>query len=75
MIAALIVQHGWDLDSFHQCMNSSETQKILQEDIALGQKLNIGGTPSLFLDSRRVKYWAYPEVLRSLVRKAIQNKN
>lgn len=72
MIDALVTKRGWNLDTFKNCLESEATAKTVQEDIALAEKLNIGGTPTVFVGNRRVKYWAYPEVLRGIVRQALR---
>jgi len=48
-----------DMDKFKADMNSEQTKKIVQKDIALGRKNGIQGTPGFFVNGVAVK-GAYP---------------
>ena len=42
-----------DLERLKRCIASKETEKKLQDDIALAWRLGIEGTPLVFVDDRR----------------------
>ena len=71
-IQALVEKRGWDWNVFQSCIDSPETKKILDEDIALARKINIGGTPSIFINARRVKHWTFTEILQTIVREELK---
>lgn len=51
------------------CMNSAATKARLLEDIELAQKVQVSGTPSVFLNGRRVEGWTNKELLEALIKK------
>lgn len=63
---------GWDRTAFQQCIDSEETEQELASEIATGQALRISGTPSFFLNGRRVGRWTNKKFLHALVRKEIE---
>lgn len=59
-------------DDFATCLGSAEVDRKLKEDIETARKIYITGTPSIFLNSRYLRFWRSPELLRLLVRKEIE---
>ena len=47
-------QVGLDPESFLKQMQEPVVRQIVQDDIALGRKLGVDGTPTMFLDGRRI---------------------
>src|SRR5262249_18285233 len=45
---------GLDMAKFEQDLNSPEVQKQIEEDMKLAQQVDVSGTPSLFLNGKRV---------------------
>ena len=45
---------GLNLDDFVEAMNGSAVRTIVHNDLALGRQLGVTGTPSMFLNGRRV---------------------
>jgi protein-disulfide isomerase len=45
---------GMDADKFDQCVRSSRFQKEVSESLQLGQSLGVGGTPTLFVNGRKI---------------------
>ncbi|MCX6772921.1 MAG: thioredoxin domain-containing protein [Candidatus Micrarchaeota archaeon] len=47
-------QAGLDMQQFSACLSSPETAKIVNDDMAAGEKLGIGGTPVFFIGQSSV---------------------
>jgi protein-disulfide isomerase len=45
---------GLDMKKFDADMNSPATEKAVQEDLALGRSVDVQGTPTLFVNGKRV---------------------
>jgi len=45
---------GLDMKKFEADMNSPETEKILQDDLATARATDVSGTPSFFINGKRV---------------------
>jgi protein-disulfide isomerase len=43
---------GLDLDRFQKDLDSPETKKTVDQDVALAEQLNIRGTPGFFINGR-----------------------
>jgi protein-disulfide isomerase len=46
---------GLDLQQFEKDFNSEEVDKLVQEDLAEAKKAKVTGTPTLFLNGKRVQ--------------------
>jgi protein-disulfide isomerase len=59
---------GLDLKAFNSCLDSGRGLKVVQEDIEAGIKAGIRGTPTLFVNGRRLggvpKPWMLNEILQ-----------
>lgn len=64
-------KYGWNRNEFQQCIDSPETERELSAEIAAGQRVRLKGTPSLFLDGRRIKDWRNKKFLQMLIGKEI----
>lgn len=72
LLLALAKKRGWDENEFRQCMEDPATLKTVQEMVDAGQKLFISGTPTVFINNRKVKYWSDPEVFRAVLEEEIR---
>ena len=45
---------GLNMDRFNQDRQSASSRQLIQEDIQNGRKIGVRGTPSLFLNGKRV---------------------
>lgn len=61
---------GLDIPRWESDRRSRETQTRVKEDIALGHQLGINGTPTIFLDGRRVPPTSFP-ILEVLIKQEI----
>ena len=57
---------GLDMDTFKKDMNSPETKQKLARDLASAQQADVSGTPTLFINGRRVKNRG-PDVIQKMV--------
>lgn len=55
-----------DMDKFKKDMNSPETKHKLARDLASARQADVSGTPTLFINGRRVKSRG-PDVIQQMV--------
>lgn len=58
-------------EEFTWCINSSETERQLQDEIEMARKAYITATPTIFVNNRHLKYWSNKEVLREVIEREI----
>lgn len=58
---------GLNQEAFEKCLVSDETAALLKKDIDEGAKLDIRGTPSVYLNGRPLREWPNPDRLRTLL--------
>ncbi len=63
---------GYDRDELVACMSSPEVAERIQNDLAVGQKIYVSGTPTLFLNNRKLTRWRDKDFLRTIVRDEIR---
>lgn len=63
-------------DKFISEMDSDAAKQKVIQDIETGKSINVTGTPTLFINGRKVKYWNSPVVLKGIIEeeKFIANK-
>jgi protein-disulfide isomerase len=66
-------QIGLDAAKFEQDMNSPEIQKQIDEEMKLAQQSEVSGTPSLFLNGKRVMNRSF-EGLKQMIDEALKQK-
>ncbi|MBI4411668.1 MAG: DsbA family protein, partial [Deltaproteobacteria bacterium] len=54
-------------EAFVQCLESEEINAKVKQDIELGTKLDVHGTPSIFINGRSFPAWRDREALRTIV--------
>ena len=67
LLIHLAKQRGWNEEDFSRCLESAETIATVKTHIALAQKIYVGGTPTIFINKRSVKWWKFPDVLRKII--------
>lgn len=67
----LAKQLGLSESEFNACAQSPATAERLNEDLALANQLQIGGTPSIFINGRRVSYWSNPQFLKAVIEEEV----
>jgi protein-disulfide isomerase len=69
--APLAQQVGMDVDKFEECVRSDRFQKEVTEHSQFGNALGVGGTPTLFVNGRKIEtpptYTALEQQLREIV--------
>lgn len=55
-LLALPKELGLDPKVFDECLSNPASMRRVQQDIALGQKLDVPGTPSIYLKGRRLRF-------------------
>jgi len=53
-IKAVATKLGLDMTRFEADMNSPETEKFIQDDVAVARSCDVTGTPSFFINGKRV---------------------
>ncbi|MFA4974333.1 MAG: vitamin K epoxide reductase family protein [bacterium] len=71
-ILGLAEKRGWDREDFLGCVNSPEADESVRRDIEAGRKIYITGTPTLYLNGRKLKYWRDSKYLQALVKQEIR---
>ncbi len=65
---------GLAREEFVSCLDSDETRQQVLRDIETAINLNIGVTPTLFINGRMLKYWNSPEIIRSVIEEELRSK-
>lgn len=65
---------GLDSDALNECLSSERVLQKLQDDINLGDKLGLRGTPSLWLNGKKVEV-AQPAVVEHFIQKLISGRS
>lgn len=67
MVVAQAKALGADPAAFAACLDAPETEQILQQHLALGQQVQLPGTPAIFINGRFVKVWQSRDFLRAAI--------
>lgn len=65
-------ERGWNRDEFMACINSPETDKRVRADISVAKAIYVDGTPSIFVNGRKLRYWRDPKFLQAVVKEEIK---
>jgi protein-disulfide isomerase/uncharacterized membrane protein len=69
---ALAFRLGLDRAEFNRCMQSPAVHEHIQADILESERLKLSGTPSYFLNGRKIRGWPKLEQIKSLLAKKPQ---
>jgi len=64
-------KNNLDTSQFNSCLQNQSSLSSIQTDIELAQKTQIQGTPSVFINGRKLNGWNNPELLKAVLDKAI----
>jgi protein-disulfide isomerase len=53
-ISSAVQKLGLDQEKFDSCLSSGQFKQAIQDDLALGQKLGVSGTPNFFINGYQV---------------------
>lgn len=62
---------GLDAQAIQECLNSKRHQTKISSDIAQGNQLDIQGTPSIWINGKKVDY-LQPEAIEAIISKIIE---
>ena len=65
---------GWDEREFAECMLSDEVVDRVNDDVEKGRTAQVSGTPSLYINGRKVAAWRNTDVIRSIVREELSRQ-
>ena len=69
-LQAMAESLGLDMNSFNACFNANKYQADIQADFDLGQEMGVSGTPTVFVNGRRVgqpgKVASYQEIVQAV---------
>ncbi len=71
-ILKLAEDYGWDPKDFDACLTDPSTLERLISDINASEKVNIEGTPTIFINNKPFKYWRDPNMLRAIIKEEIK---
>ena len=54
-IVEIAEELGLDMEQFHKDRQLPSSQKLIDEDLANGEKIGVRGTPAVFLNGKRVQ--------------------
>ncbi len=65
---------GLDADVFNECLMSDQTKVRLDSELASAKKAMVHGTPSIFLNGRKIGRWQNIDYMRELIREEIKRQ-
>jgi protein-disulfide isomerase len=68
----MAAERGWDTSEFRACLDAPQTLARVRSDAMAGAKAGVEGTPTLFLDGRKLKGWRDPKLLRRIIREELR---
>ena len=71
-ILAVGEQRGWTKEELKACIDAPETEAEVQREIESARKIFVTGTPSLFLNNRKLKYWKDSDFLQAVVKEEVR---
>ena len=74
VILDMAKERGWNPEEFLSCINSEEVNALIRDEIGAGRKIYITGTPTIFLNGRKIRNWRDPEFLRAIVAEEIKRQ-
>ena len=67
-------KQGLNRKKFEERMNSPEVIQSVKNDIEAGKSIDVQGTPSLFINGRRVEYWNKPEFIKAVINEELKRE-
>lgn len=71
-VIRLAEKRGWNRDEFMACINSADTDNRVRSDITAAKAIYVNGTPSIFINGRKLRYWRDPKFLQAVVKEEIK---
>jgi protein-disulfide isomerase len=64
---------GIELNQFEKCLTSKQAEKAIVDEIAEGDRLDIKGTPTIFINGKIYKFAIHPLILLKIVEAELKN--
>jgi protein-disulfide isomerase/uncharacterized membrane protein len=65
---------GWDEREFAECMVNDEVAARVNADVEKGRTAQVSGTPTLYINGRKVAAWRNTDVIRAIVREELSRQ-
>lgn len=69
----LAEDRGWEARPFAECMVSDETEQRILADIEMAKTAGVGGTPSIYIEGRKVALWRNTEFIWKVLERELAN--
>ncbi|NNF04575.1 MAG: thioredoxin domain-containing protein, partial [Rhodothermales bacterium] len=66
-------ERGWEPRPFAECMISDETEQRILSDIEMAKTAGVGGTPSIYIQGRKVALWRNTEFIWEILDRELAN--
>jgi len=63
---------GYDMQDFASCIASPETESRVKDDLGAARKLGITGTPTIYINGKKARYWRNSDFLREVIKSEIR---
>jgi len=70
-LVALAGNLEMDKSNFEACLDDPTTISAVKSNIARGKRTNLTGTPTVFINERKFRFWRNPDILRRVIREEI----
>ena len=67
LVVDLARETGLDDDAFQTCLRAPETLARVKEDLAIGFEVGVSGTPSLYVNGRKVRHWSSTRYIKAII--------
>ncbi len=67
LLLNLAAESGFDRNAFEQCLASDEISQALAKDVEQGNRLEVKGTPTIYLNGRLFRDWMNSDRLRMVI--------
>ena len=71
LFARIASDMGWDEVEFAQCMVGEDVHERVLGDLEKGRTAQVGSTPTLYINGRKVAAWRNTDVIRAIVREEL----
>lgn len=69
----LAEERGWEARPFAECMVSEETEQRILADIEMAKTAGVSGTPSIYIEGRKVALWRNTEFIWEILDRELAN--
>jgi protein-disulfide isomerase/uncharacterized membrane protein len=59
---------GWDVRAFAECIVRDDVHQRVLSDLEMGRETQLGSTPTLFLNGRKLTYWRNTDFIRAVIK-------